>query len=78
MCALLPCRYVPYGPVPMVMPYLIRRAQENSSVLGPGVRKQLGLLRTELGRRLLPFGSGDGGGSGGGSGRAAAAAAAVH
>ena len=47
-------RYVPYGRVGEVVPYLIRRAQENSDVLG-GVGKELGLLKREILRRVLPF-----------------------
>jgi hypothetical protein len=33
-------------------PYLIRRAHENSAIMGAGVGKQLEMLRTELGKRL--------------------------
>ena len=44
-------KYVPYGPVHGVMPYLIRRAQENGDLLG-GVGHERGLLRTELLRRV--------------------------
>ena len=44
-------KYVPYGPVHEVMPYLIRRAQENGDLLG-GVGHERGLLRTELLRRV--------------------------
>ena len=43
---------VPYGLVGQVLPYLIRRAQENSDMLG-GVGKELGLIRTELWRRMF-------------------------
>ena len=45
---------MPYGRVGEVVPYLIRRAQENSDVLG-GVGKELGLLQREIARRILPF-----------------------
>ena len=45
------CRYVPFGRVDEVMPYLIRRAQENSSVLA-GVAGETSMLRAELVRRL--------------------------
>jgi proline dehydrogenase len=44
------CKYVPYGPVEAVLPYLIRRAQENTSVAGQTSR-ELSLLRQELKRR---------------------------
>ncbi|MDC6364598.1 MULTISPECIES: proline dehydrogenase family protein [Flavobacteriaceae] len=43
-------KYVPYGPVKDVMPYLIRRAEENTSVAGQTTR-ELGLLQTEKKRR---------------------------
>lgn len=43
-------KYVPYGKVGEVLPYLIRRAQENSDVLG-GVGKDVALMTRELGRR---------------------------
>jgi proline dehydrogenase len=45
-------KYVPYGPVRDVMPYLIRRAQENSSIAGQAGREQQ-LIRQELRRRHL-------------------------
>lgn len=45
-------KYVPFGGVDEVMPYLIRRAQENSDILG-GVGKETGMLRAELRRRLI-------------------------
>jgi proline dehydrogenase len=44
------CKYVPYGPVKTVIPYLIRRAEENTSVAGQTSR-ELYLLRKELQRR---------------------------
>lgn len=47
-------KYVPFGSIDEVMPYLIRRAQENSDVLG-GIAKETTMLRSELKRRLLPF-----------------------
>merc|ERR1711957_378776 len=48
-------KYVPYGPVDKVMPYLIRRTQENSTFLGsPGVQEERRLLWSELKRRLSP------------------------
>lgn len=43
-------KYVPYGPVEAVIPYLVRRAQENSSVSGQTGR-ELGLIQKELKRR---------------------------
>ncbi len=43
-------KYVPYGPVKKVMPYLIRRAEENTSVKGQSGR-ELRLIRRELNRR---------------------------
>ena len=44
---------MPFGPVDEVMPFLIRRAQENSDVLG-NVGRELRMLRGELARRILP------------------------
>lgn len=43
-------KYVPYGPVRDVVPYLIRRAQENRSVSGQ-VGRELGLILDEIARR---------------------------
>ena len=43
-------KYVPYGPVKEVLPYLIRRAQENTSVKGQTGR-ELGLIMKEKERR---------------------------
>lgn len=45
-------KYLPYGPVRDVMPYLMRRAQENTSVAGQTGR-ELGLINKELKRRKL-------------------------
>jgi len=45
-------KYLPFGPVKDVIPYLLRRAQENSSVGGQSGR-ELALIRKELKRRLL-------------------------
>lgn len=45
-------KYLPYGPVKDVMPYLMRRAQENTSVAGQTGR-ELSLINTELKRRKL-------------------------
>lgn len=44
------CKYVPYGPVEKVMPYLIRRAKENTAVAGQTGR-ELALIQKELKRR---------------------------
>lgn len=43
-------KYLPYGPVKDVVPYLTRRAQENTSVAGQTGR-ELGLLKKEIERR---------------------------
>ena len=43
-------KYVPYGPVKSVIPYLLRRADENTSVAGQSSR-ELTLIRRELKRR---------------------------
>jgi proline dehydrogenase len=43
-------KYLPFGPIGDVVPYLMRRAQENSSVSGQTGR-ELGLIRKEMGRR---------------------------
>ena len=43
-------KYVPYGPVKEVLPYLLRRAQENTSVKGQTGR-ELGLIIKEKDRR---------------------------
>lgn len=45
-------KYMPYGPVKEVIPYLVRRAQENSSVAGE-VSRELSLIVKELERRKL-------------------------
>ena len=45
-------KYLPFGPVKDVMPYLIRRAEENTSVAGQTTR-ELNLLTTERKRRKL-------------------------
>lgn len=45
-------KYLPFGPVKDVMPYLIRRAEENTSVAGQTSR-ELDLLITERTRRKL-------------------------
>ena len=43
-------KYLPYGPVEKVMPYLIRRAEENTSIAGQSGR-ELRLIKTEFNRR---------------------------
>lgn len=43
-------KYVPFGPIKDVMPYLIRRAEENSSV-GSQSSREMELLKKELQRR---------------------------
>jgi len=43
-------KYVPFGPVKEVMPYLLRRADENTSVAGQTGR-ELSLIMKELDRR---------------------------
>ena len=45
-------KYVPYGPVGKVMPYLLRRAEENTSVSGQSSRELL-LINMEMKRRRL-------------------------
>ncbi|WNJ20193.1 proline dehydrogenase family protein [Pontibacter sp. G13] len=45
-------KYLPYGPVRSVMPYLMRRAEENSSIAGQSSR-ELDLLEREMKRRGL-------------------------
>jgi len=48
----LAAKYLPYGPVRDVMPYLIRRAEENTSVAGQTTR-ELSLLKKEKERRKI-------------------------
>lgn len=45
-------KYVPYGPVEDAIPYLVRRAEENTAVTGQ-VSRELELITTELKRRRL-------------------------
>jgi proline dehydrogenase len=47
-------KYLPFGPIGDVVPYLMRRAQENSSVSGQTGR-ELGLIKKELGRRVMTY-----------------------
>ncbi len=46
-------KYVPYGPVHAVMPYLVRRAEENTSIAGQSSR-EFALIRREVQRRRQP------------------------
>ena len=46
------CKLLPYGPVEEVIPYLIRRAEENSSVRGQSSR-ELDLIKKEIKRRRI-------------------------
>ena len=46
------CKYLPFGPLKDVIPYLMRRAQENTSVQGQTGR-ELNLIRREIERRKL-------------------------
>ena len=43
-------KYLPWGPINQVIPYLIRRAEENASVKGQTSR-ELSLIRNEISRR---------------------------
>jgi proline dehydrogenase len=43
-------KYVPYGPVKDALPYLIRRAKENTAVIGQ-VSRELDLINQEIKRR---------------------------
>lgn len=43
-------KYVPYGPVKAVLPYLFRRAQENTAIAGQ-MSRELGLITKERKRR---------------------------
>ena len=45
-------KYLPFGPVRDVMPYLIRRAEENTSVAGQ-TNRELELIRRERKRREM-------------------------
>jgi len=44
------CKYLPYAPVNKVLPYLLRRAEENTSVAGQ-TNRELSLIKSELERR---------------------------
>ena len=43
-------KYLPYGPVKSVIPYLIRRAQENTAIAGQ-MSRELKLITEEVHRR---------------------------
>lgn len=43
-------KYVPYGPILEVLPYLMRRAEENTSITGQSSR-ELNLIKKEIDRR---------------------------
>ena len=45
-------KYLPYGPIKDVIPYLIRRAEENTSVSGQTSR-EMELIKKEIKRRKL-------------------------
>ena len=45
-------KYLPYGPVKSVIPYLFRRAKENTSITGQTTR-ELRLIKKELKRRKI-------------------------
>ncbi len=46
-------KVVPYGPIRVVLPYIIRRAQENSSVLGRVAEERTKVTRALLKRTLF-------------------------
>jgi proline dehydrogenase len=50
-------KYVPYGEVQEVIPYLLRRARENSSI-SSGAAAEFDMIKEELKRRLNPLGPG--------------------
>jgi proline dehydrogenase len=45
-------KYLPFGPIKDVVPYLMRRAQENTSV-GGQTGRELSLINKELQRRKM-------------------------
>lgn len=52
-------KYVPFGPVAEVIPYLVRRAQENSDIMA-GVKREKGMIASEIRRRMkAAFGFGN-------------------
>lgn len=46
------CKYIPYAPVKDVLPYLLRRAEENTSMAGQTGR-ELSLIKAEMQRRNI-------------------------
>jgi proline dehydrogenase len=44
-------KYVPYGPVKDVLPYLIRRAEENTSIAGQMGRELTNIMEEKKRRR---------------------------
>jgi hypothetical protein len=46
-------KYVPYGPVHEVVPYLIRRAQENGDLIGGSAKKEINMARSEIRRFVM-------------------------
>lgn len=51
MCVLQAYKYVPFGPIAEVIPYLVRRAQENSDIMA-GVKREKGMIAAEIWRRV--------------------------
>jgi proline dehydrogenase len=47
-------KYVPYGPVHEVVPYLIRRAQENGDLIGGSAHKEISMAKHEIFRFVGP------------------------
>ena len=45
------CKYVPYGPIKEVIPYLIRRAEENRSISGQMSRELSNIIKEKKRRR---------------------------
>ena len=45
-------KYVPYGPIKAVLPYLFRRAQENTAIAGQ-MSRELSLISKEVNRRKI-------------------------
>ena len=45
-------KYIPYGRVPEVMPYLVRRANENRGIMDTA-KDERKIVRRELIRRIL-------------------------